>query len=202
LDSGQEAPEHSNDPSLNIDPTRAGVEPDIAFTGKDDTVVWTVWYEEDPTGVPGLRSNQMVFPAKAVADATADGGFKWVAVGRGTAGQTNVLDSSGSNGLGPCAESQANEDACSLNVIPGSDAENPRVAAGTMTAGQPTVPWVVWEESNTSGLHGVFVARLAGGGHFSLPNGRPPGPKPPGHARPPRNQLAREAPPRPPPTAC
>ena len=174
LDSGQVQPDHSDDPSLNIDPTRAGVEPDIAFTGKDDTVVWTVWYEEDPSAVPGLRSNQMVFAAKAVANAAADGGFQWVAVGRGTAGQTNVLDNSGSNGWGPCAESQANEDACSLNVIPGNDAENPRVAAGTMTPGQPTVPWVVWEESNTSGRHGVFVSRLVGGDHFALLNGGQP----------------------------
>jgi len=174
LDSGQLPPDHSNDPTLNIDPTRAGVEPDIAFTGKDDTVVWTVWYEEDPTAVPGLRSNQMVFAAKAVADATADGGFRWVAVGRGTAGQTNVLDNSGTNGWGPCAESQSNEDACSLNVIPSNDAENPRVAAGTLTPGQPTVPWVVWEESNTSGRHGIFVARLVGGDHFALLNGGQP----------------------------
>jgi len=174
LDSGQLPPDHTNDPSLNIDPTRAGVEPDIAFTGKDDTVVWTVWYEEDPTAVPGLRSNQMVFAAKAVANAAADGGFQWVAVGRGTAGQTNVLDNSGTNGRGSCAESQAAEDACSLNVIPANDAENPRVAAGTMTPGQPTVPWVVWEESDTSGRHGVFVARLAGGDHFALLNGGQP----------------------------
>lgn len=77
-------------------------------------------------------------------------------MGRGTAGRTNVLDASGANGAGPCAASQANEDACSLNVVPGDDALNPRVAAGTMTAGQPTVPWIVFEESNTSGRHGIF----------------------------------------------
>ena len=34
-------PNDTVDPSLNIDPTRAGVEPDIAFTGTDDKVVWT-----------------------------------------------------------------------------------------------------------------------------------------------------------------
>jgi hypothetical protein len=116
----------------------------------------------------------MVFAAKGVANAAADGGFQWVAVGRGTAGQTNVLNTSGNNGFGPCAESQANEDACSLNVIPGNDAENPRVAAGTLTPGQPTVPWVVWEEANTSGRHGIFVARLVGGDHFELVNGGQP----------------------------
>jgi len=168
LASGQTRTDDTVDPTLNIDPTRAGVEPDIAFTGKDDTVVWTVWYEEDDSGVPGLRNNEMVFAAKAVANAAADGGFQWVAVGRGTAGQTNVLDTSGNNGFGPCAESQAHEDACSLNAIPGNDAENPRVAAGTLTPGNPTVPWVVWEEANTSGRHGIFVARLVGGDHFEL----------------------------------
>jgi hypothetical protein len=175
LASAQPRSESTVDPTLNIDPTRAGVEPDIAFTGKDDTVVWTVWYEEDPTQVPGLRSNQMVFAAKAVANPNADGGFQWVAVGDGTAGQTNVLDVSGNNGWGPCAESQASEDGCSLNAIPGHDAENPRVAAGTLTQGKPTVPWVVWEEDigKPSG-HAIFVSRLVGGDHFELFNGGQP----------------------------
>src|SRR5207247_1295794 len=72
-------PDDTVDPSLNIDPTRAGVEPDIAFTGKDDKVVWTVWYEEGESKIPGLRSNEMVFAAKAVANPSADGGFQWVA---------------------------------------------------------------------------------------------------------------------------
>src|SRR5436309_6275255 len=159
------------DPTLNVDPTRAGVEPDIAFTGKDDTVVWVVWYEEDETKLAGLRSNQMVFASKAVANATADGGFQWVAVGNGTAGQSNVLDVSGANHFGPCAESQANEDACSLNKIAGRDALNPRVAAGTLTPGQPTVPWVVWEEEFGGGRHVIYVSRLVGGDHFELFNG-------------------------------
>ncbi len=109
-------PSDSGDPTLNIDPTRSGVEPDIAFTGPNDTVAWVVWYEEDPTQIDGLRSNDMVFAAKIVADATADGGFHWLAVGNGTAGQTNVLDTSGAHGFGNCAESEAAEDACTLNA--------------------------------------------------------------------------------------
>src|SRR5437867_1886139 len=166
LGSGQTPRNTTVDPTLNIDPTRAGVEPDIAFTGQDDKVVWTVWYEEDPSTVPGLRSNQMVFAAKAVANAAADGGFQWVAVGGGTAGQTNVLDGSGAHHFGPCAESQENEDACALNLDTLADALNPRVAAGTLTPGQPTVPWVVWEEDIGNGAHAIFVARLVGGDHF------------------------------------
>ncbi len=161
-------PDDTVDPSLNIDPSRAGVEPDIAFTGKDDKVVWTVWYEEGDTKLDGLRSNEMVFAAKAVANPTADGGFHWVAVGSGTAGQSNVLDNSGANKFGPCAASAENEDACSLNVDTLADAENPRVAAGTLTPGQPTVPWVVWEEDIGGGRHTIFLARLVGGDHFEL----------------------------------
>ncbi len=171
LASGQTPPDDTIDPTLNVDPTRAGVEPDIAFTGTNDTVVWVVWYEENDTKFDGLRNNKMIFASKAVANATADGGFQWVAVGNGTAGQTNVLDGSGAHHFGPCAESQANEDACSLNAVAAHDAENPRVAAGTLTSGKPTVPWVVWEEALDGGQHGIFVSRLVGGDHFALFNG-------------------------------
>src|SRR5882724_1603225 len=51
LDPTSPTPLDTGDPTLNIDPTRSGVEPDIAYTGKDDTVAWVVWYEEDPTGI-------------------------------------------------------------------------------------------------------------------------------------------------------
>src|SRR5438876_4292824 len=88
LDPTSPTPLDKGDPTLNIDPTRSGVEPDIAFTGKDDTVAWVVWYEEDPTGISGLRNNDMVFASKIVAEGAADGGFHWLAVGNGTAGQT------------------------------------------------------------------------------------------------------------------
>ncbi|TMB13617.1 MAG: hypothetical protein E6J71_22385 [Deltaproteobacteria bacterium] len=169
LASGQSTPRDATvDPTLNIDPTRVGLEPDIAFTGQDHKVVWTVWYEEGASAVPGLRSNEMVFAAKAVANAAADGGFQWVAVGNGTAGQTNVLDRSGAHHFGSCAESDESEDACSLNADNFADAENPRVAAGTLTPGQPTVPWVVWDEDIGGGRHTIFISRLVGGDHFEL----------------------------------
>ena len=167
-------PSDSGDPTLNIDPTRSGVEPDIAFTGPNDTVAWVVWYEEDPSQIDGLRNNDMVFAAKIVADATADGGFRWVAVGNGTAGQTNILDTSGAHGFGDCAESQDVEDACTLNAIARRDAENPRVAAGTLKPGGTTVPWVVWQEDIGEGKHAVFVSRLVGGDHFELFNSGQP----------------------------
>ncbi len=166
--SGANPPDDTADPSLNVDPTRAGVEPDIAFTGTADKVVWTVWYEKGDSRIPGLRNNEMVFAAKAVANPNADGGFQWVAVGGGTAGQTNVLDDSGASKLGPCAASVENEDDCALNADTLADAENPRVAAGTLTPGQPTVPWVVWEEAIDGGQHTILIARLVGGDHFEL----------------------------------
>jgi hypothetical protein len=159
-------PSDSGDPTLNIDPTRSGVEPDIAFTGPNDTVAWVVWYEEDPSQIDGLRSNEMIFASKIVADGTADGGFRWVAVGNGTAGQSNVLDTSGANHFGNCAENQDAEDACTLNAVASRDAENPRVAAGTLKPGGATVPWVVWQEDVGGGKHAVFVSRLVGGDHF------------------------------------
>src|SRR3989454_451330 len=167
-------PSDSGDPTLNIDPTRSGVEPDIAFTGPNDTVAWVVWYEEDPSQIDGLRSNDMVFAARIVADATADGGFRWVAVGNGTAGQTNVLDTSGAHGFGNCAEAEAAEDACALNAQARRNAENPRVAAGALTPGGTTVPWVVWQEDLGVDMHAIFVSHLVGGDHFELFNGGRP----------------------------
>ncbi|MGE0027747.1 MAG: hypothetical protein AB7O78_19895 [Thermoleophilia bacterium] len=47
------------------------------------------------------------------------------------------------------------------------------MAAGTLTPGQPTVPWVVWSE-DVGGRHAVFVSRLVGGNHFELFNGGRP----------------------------
>src|SRR4051794_1677277 len=159
----------ATDPTLNVDPTRDGIEPDDAFTGPGDTVPWIVWYEQGTSKI-GLRDNEQVFAAKAVADAGAEGGFRYVAVGNGTAGQVHTLDTSGAKGFGPSAESIAAEDATSLNVAPGKDAEDPRVAAGTLTPGGTTAPWVAWSEVLPNGNHGVFVSRLVGGDHFELAN--------------------------------
>ena len=115
-------------------------------------------------------TNELVFAAKAVPDAVADGGFHWVAVGNGTAGQTNVLDTTAANLFGSCAASAAQERACSLNKDATVDAEDPRVAAGTLTPGGATVPWVAWSETIGAGRHGIFVSRLVGGDHFELFN--------------------------------
>jgi hypothetical protein len=182
VDSGQ----GSTDPSQNVDPTRDGVEPDMAFTGANETVPWVVWYEQSngPNPHPsqvGLRDNEMVFAAKATSNPAADGQFQWTAVG---SGGTGVLDTSGTTPagdkhFGTCATSQTAEEQCSVNHDPTKDAEDPRVAAGTMTAGNPTVPWIVWDEGNAASPNNndVFVARLVGAGaaaRFVIANGGQP----------------------------
>ena len=161
------------DPSLNVDPTRNGVEPDIAFTGASDSVPWVVWYETGSSGIP-LQTNEMVFAAKAVSDGvSANGGFHWVVVG----GQgTETLDTTGAHGFGTCTDSATNEQQCSLNKTGTADAEDPRVAAGAMAAGQPTVPWVAWDEK-VNDVDQVFVSRLVGSGataRFQIANGGAP----------------------------
>jgi hypothetical protein len=158
------------DPSLNVDRTRNGIEPDIAFTGSNDTVPWVVWYENGNSAA-GLHDNELVFAAKGVVDNAADGNFHWQVVGSGTAGEAEALDNSSSGG--PCGANAVAEAACSLNNDPFSSAEDPRVAAGTMTAGTPTVPWVTWTEA-VNGRDQIFVARLVGGDHFELANGGKP----------------------------
>jgi hypothetical protein len=168
---GIERVNSNHDPSLNVDPTRAGIEPDIAFTGPNDSVPWVVWYE---VGAGALASNDQVFAAKAVAPSTAtpptgtvDGGLNWVAVGGN--GGSGTLDVSGHS---PCLTDAAAEKGCTLNASPAASAQDPRVAAGTMTLGNPTVPWVAWEE--TSGGHErIFVSRLVNGA-FKLANGGQP----------------------------
>jgi hypothetical protein len=155
------------DPSLNVDVKRDGVEPDIAFTGANDSVPWVVWYEQN-AGTTGLAPNDMVFAAKAEADGTAGaGGFHWHVIGNTGNGILNAANS--------CAGSLSAEQACSLNKNAASDAENPRVAAGTMNPANPTVPWVAWDE-DLGGVKQVFVSRLVGtpSPHFELVNNGAP----------------------------
>jgi hypothetical protein len=161
------------DPSLNVDRGRDGIEPDIAFTGTNDTVPWVVWYETGPHGdVPSGHDNEMVFAAKGTSNGAADGGFQWTAVGTGG---TGLLDNTANGGA--CGASAAAEGNCSLNKDQNADAEDPRVAAGTMTPGTPTVPWIAWDENVGPGNTGpsqIFVARLVNGTHFDLANNGAP----------------------------
>ncbi len=155
------------DPSLNVDVTRNGIEPDIAFTGANDSVPWVVWYEKDASAA-GLANNEMVFAAKAEADSTAGaGGFHWHVIGNAGNGILNAGNS--------CAASLGAEQACSLNSDPAKDAEDPRVAAGTMNPANATAPWVTWDET-VGGVHQVFVSRFVATPtpHFQIVNGGAP----------------------------
>ncbi len=157
------------DPSLSVDVTRNGIEPDIAFTGANDSVPWVVWYEKDPSAA-GLANNELVFAAKAEADGTAGaGGFHWHVFGNAVNGN-GIL-----NGATTCAASLSAEQACSLNSNPAADAEDPRVAAGTMNPANPTAPWVTWDET-VGGVHQVFVSRFVATPtpHFQIVNGGQP----------------------------
>lgn len=190
LDRVQGSAVGQQDPSLNVDPSRSGIEGDIAFTGPNDTVPWTVWYENSDSNGGHLSSHglfdaDMVFAARAISDAAGDGGFHWQVVGLGTAGKTaanDILNTSGSPAIGECGQSTASEQACSLDAASatglnaGTGAENPTVTAGTMVAGKATTPWIAWDESSANGgLHSVFVARLdAAGDHFNLLNNGQP----------------------------
>jgi hypothetical protein len=170
-------PANTTDPSMNVDMGRDGVEPDIAFTATMDTVPWVVWYEQG-TPSAGLNAKELVFAAKAVAPATppptgtVDGGFNWIVVGRTGSG---ILDHTA--GGGPCAANLTAENGCSLNADPTKDAEDPQIAAGTLTAGQPAAPWVVWDEGDaaTPNNNSVFVAHLVGGQFSIVNNGNPIG---------------------------
>ncbi len=162
----QRAGQGNADPSLNVDVNRNGIEPDIAFTGANDSVPWVVWYE---TGAGGLAQNDLVFAAKAESDTSAGvlGGFHWHVIGNNANGILNAATS--------CATSAAAEQACSLNSALGADAEDPRVAAGTMNPANPTAPWVTWTE--TVGTHKqVFVSRFVATPtpHFQIVNGGNP----------------------------
>jgi hypothetical protein len=132
-----------------------------------------VWYETGKSQL-GLRGNEQVFAAKLVANGAADGGGNWQAVGRGTTGLTETLNNSGANHFGACSVSTATEDACSLNRVATHDAEDVRVAAGTLVPNTPTVPWVVWAEDIGGGTHAIFISHLVNGDHFELFNAGQP----------------------------
>ena len=152
------------DPSLNVDVNRDGIEPDIAFTGTNDSVPWVVWYE---TGPGGLAGNDLVFAAKGESDASGLGGFHWHVIGNNGHAILNTANT--------CATSAGAEQACSLNSGPTADAEDPRVAAGTMNPANPTAPWVTWDET-VGGVKQVFVSRFVAtpAPHFQIVNAGQP----------------------------
>ena len=123
---------------MNVDPSRDGIEPDIAFTGPNDTVPWVVWYEPDNSGV-GLATTSWCSRPRAPRprDTTdgRDGQFHWTAVG-GT----------GSGGLGQHRARQAlrayatadHRKATARSTRSGRRRRGPAGAAGHDDPGYPT----------------------------------------------------------------
>jgi hypothetical protein len=91
------------------------------------------WHEE------GRDRPMRIFTARGVADANAPGGFKWINI--------------------PACDPN-DETVCVLNINPLKDAKDASMAAGSLTAGESTVPWIAWPEIGQNGKWQVFVSRL------------------------------------------
>jgi hypothetical protein len=123
----------ASEPTLNVDPFRSSFHPTGVFAESNNAVPWVTWHE---TG--GDRPSR-IFTARGVADANAPGGFKWI----------NVP---------PCQPND--ETTCALNTNPLKDAKDASMAAGSLVAGESTVPWIVWPEIGANGKWQILVSRL------------------------------------------
>jgi hypothetical protein len=133
---------HNDEPTLNVDPFRHGLGASIVFAETGNAVPWVTWHEA------GGDRPARIFTARGVADANAPGGFRWVFV--------------------PSCD--PDETACSLNINPLKDALDATMAAGSVTPGEATVPWITWSEIGPSGKWQVFVSRLDPGTRASFVN--------------------------------
>jgi hypothetical protein len=122
----------ASEPTLNVDPFRSSFQPSGVFAETGNSVPWVTWHEEG-----GDRPSR-IFTARGVADANAPGGFKWINV--------------------PTCE--PDETACSLNINAAKDAKDASMAAGSLVAGESTVPWIAWPEIGPNGKWQIFVSRL------------------------------------------
>ena len=120
------------EPSLNVDVKRDSAHPSGVFAETGSAVPWVTW-SEFAAGRAGR-----IFTARGVADAKSPGGFKWVNV------PACVPD----------------ETVCSLNLNPGKEAKDSAMAAGSVTAGEAPVPWIVWAEVGATGKYQIVVSRL------------------------------------------
>jgi plastocyanin len=120
------------EPSLNIDRFRQALHPTGVFAETGNAVPWVTWHES------GGGRPERVFTARGVADASAPGGFKW----------------------SPVPACTPDETVCSLNINPLQDAKDASMAAGSLTPGEATVPWIAWAERGPTGKWQVFVNRL------------------------------------------
>ena len=120
------------EPGVNIDRFRDSLRPVGVFAETGNAVPWVTWYEQ------GHDRPSRIFTSRAVVDADTPGGFKWI----------NVP---------PCTP---DETVCALNTNPLKDAEDPSMAAGSVTPGEAAVPWISWSEIGPTGKPQIFVSRL------------------------------------------
>ena len=120
------------EPALNVDRLRDGRRPVLTFAETGNVVPWVAWAEE------GGDRPKRIFTARGVVNPNMPGGVKW----------ENVPVCGG------------DETACALNTNPLRDAEAPSMAAGSLTPGEASVPWIAWSEIGPSGKSQIFVSRL------------------------------------------
>ncbi|MFN8380645.1 MAG: hypothetical protein U0V02_01825 [Anaerolineales bacterium] len=118
--------------TLNVDRFRISAHPTGVFAETANSVPWVTWQEG------GRDKPSRIFTARGVADANSPGGFKWINVPA-------------------CGEDEA---ACALNINPLNDAKDASMTAGSVVAGESTVPWIVWPEIGQNGKWQIFVSRL------------------------------------------
>jgi hypothetical protein len=119
--------------TLNIDRFRDSLHPTGVFAETANSVPWVTWHEA------GRDRPMRIFTARGVADANAPGGFKWINV--------------------PACDPN-DETTCALNINPLQDAKDASTAAGSLVAGESTVPWIAWPEVGSNGKWQIFVSRL------------------------------------------
>ncbi len=126
-------------PSLNFNVNNDATQPDIVFSGPNNTVPWAIWQEQDTTSQHISR----IFASKAIADASAGvvGGFRW--------------------DIQPACTGIGQN--CALNRDFFRSAMNPRIATGALAEDDQTKPkpWAVWQEFNGNAWQ-IFVSRFDG----------------------------------------
>lgn len=118
--------------TLNVDRFRISAHPTGVFAETANSVPWVTWHEV------GRDKPSRIFTARGVADANSPGGFKWINVPA-------------------CGEDEA---ACVLNINPLNDAKDASMTAGSVIAGESTVPWLAWPEIGQNGKWQIFISRL------------------------------------------
>ena len=116
-------PVATGDPTLNIDPTRDGVEPDDAFTGASDTVAVGGLVREGPTRASACAPTSRSSPPRASPTprrTAASAGWRSATAPRG---RPTCWTPPGPTASALRGEHRA-EDACSLNLAPTRDAED------------------------------------------------------------------------------